>query len=416
MELNELRKEIDKVNARILELFIKRMTLAKGVADYKKEHNLPVFQKGREDEILSYVRENSPEEMKDCAALLFTTLFDLSRAYQTRLGAGECLNDGNFENDENWENKENKANKANGEKSSNSENQSPSAARKAEILRAKTSEVFPSSARVACQGVPGAYSGIAAKQMFSSPEISYLEKFDDVFEAVSLGKCDFGVLPIENSLHGIVNRVYDLLEEYRFFIVRAFHLGINHTLLAPHGSSLCDITDIYSHEMALGQCSRFLRANPQIKPHICENTAKAAEFVSKENNPHFAAISASDCASLYSLSEVSRSIADSGHNFTRFICISKNLKIYGGANKVSLILSTLHRPGALYSLLSRFAAGGVNIKNLESRPKRGTDFEYRFYFDLDASLENKEEAAVIFDALDSASDAVFLGNYEEKRQ
>lgn len=391
MELNELRKEIDTINTQILELFIKRMTLAKGVADYKKAHNLPVFQKGREDEILSYVKENSPDEMKECAALLFSTLFDLSRAYQTRLGAGEILT----EKDEIGESQKN--------------------SRKADILCTKTSASFPDSARVACQGVIGAYSGIAAKKMFSSPDISYFEKFDDVFEAVKSGKCDFGVLPIENSLHGIVNRVYDLLEEYRFFIVRAFHLEIDHALLAPKGSRLCDITDVYSHEMAIGQCSRFLRENPQIKAHICENTARAAEFVRNENNPHFAAISSPDCAEIYSLSETARDIADSSHNFTRFICISKDLKIYGNANKVSLILSTLHRPGALYSLLSRFAAGGINIKNLESRPKRGTDFEYRFYFDLDASLENAADAAVIFDALDSANDAVFLGNYEEKR-
>ena len=207
--------------------------------------------------------------------------------------------------------------------------------------------------------------------------------------------------------------VYDLMRRYRFSIVRSVRLKIDHRLVARPGATLSSIREIVSHEQAIGQCSAFLKTLKDVKITVCENTAMAAQMVSQSGRDDIAAISSPACAGLYGLCVLKSDISDSDSNFTRFICISKNLEIYPGADKVSLMLNVAHRPGALYGMIARFAALGLNLTKLESRPIAGTDFEFMFYFDLDASVYD-EAALGLLCELDEGPEAfTYLGSYSE---
>ncbi len=377
MGLEELRNEIDKIDDEILNLFLKRMDVASKVADYKKENGLSTMQKGREREILKKVSDKSGSEMSEYSRILFTTLMDLSKNYQ---------------------------NKRNSKKSS-------ILSEKIKTALMNTPQIFPQSAVVACQGIEGAYSQIACDRLFKTPNIQYVKSFEDLFKAVESGACQYGVLPIENSIHGTVIAVYDLMKNYKFHIVKSIKVKIEHTLVAKSGTTISNIKEIISHEQALGQCSKFLKKYPDIKITVCENTAVAAKLVADSGRDDIAAISSPDCAEYYGLGILADNIANSDSNFTRFICISKELEIYPGADRISIIMNLPHTPGSLNTIISKFALAGLNLTKLESRPIAGKDFEFSFYFDLEASIY-AEDTLEIFDELSSGNNnLIFLGSY-----
>lgn len=241
----------------------------------------------------------------------------------------------------------------------------------------------------------------------------YFKTFEAVFNAVDKGMCRYGILPIENSSAGSVNQVYDLMKKFRFSIVRGVKLRINHTLLAKKGVQLEGIKEIYSHEQGLNQCSEFLRANPQIKANVCENTAVAAKLVAQSDRTDIAAISSRECAELYGLQILSDHIQNSDNNYTRFICISRSLEIYPGADKMSLMFSLPHRPGTLYSVITKFATLGLNLTKLESRPIPGKDFEFMFYFDASVSAHSEELLKLLAELEGTLEQFSFLGCYAE---
>lgn len=378
MNLNQCREEIDKINDEILDLFIKRMNLAAQVADYKKENNLPVMQKDREIEILNHVAKKSGTEFENYSTALFSDIMSLSRAYQSE---------------------------RNGIKNSE-------IAEKIQTAIKNEAKAPSANAVIACQGIEGAYSSLAADKLFPDGQKMYFRNFDAVFSAIEKGLCSYGILPIENSLYGSVNQVYDLMKNHNFYISKGVKLKISHVLLGKKGAKLSSITDIYSHEQAIGQCSSFLSKNPNITVHICENTAIAARIAANDESGTVASISSPECAELYGLEIIEKNIANAQNNHTRFICISKNLEISSDASKISLMLQAQHKPGSLYALISRFAALGLNITKLESRPIAGQDFEYLFYFDIEGSVYNERVLSLISELV-SDEDSVFLGNYSE---
>lgn len=146
---------------------------------------------------------------------------------------------------------------------------------------------------------------------------------------------------------------------------------------------------------------------------MCENTAAAAKFVAESGRKDIAAISSSNCAELYGLKVLSRKVANSENNYTRFICISKEPEIYAGANKISLMLTLPHKPGALYSVMSKFNALDINLSKLESRPIVGSDFEFMFYFDIDAEICKTGVVKLLSELSSSLERFVFLGAYSE---
>jgi chorismate mutase/prephenate dehydratase len=379
-DLKEIRNELDRIDDQLIRLFSQRMSLARDVAAYKKEHGLPILDTGREREIINRVSLEAGEDMAHYAKLLYQTLFSVSKAYQARQLYSPSHLNGEIEQ-----------------------------------AAAQAHEIMPRRALVACQGTEGAYSQKATERMFEFADILYMDSFGAVFSAVESGMCPFGVLPIENSTAGSVTQVYDLMEKHHFYIVRAVRQKIEHRLMALPGVKTEDIREIVSHEQALRQCGAFLAAHPAIKATAMENTAVSAAFVASSGRRDLAAIASRDCAQLYGLDTLSDSVSDTDSNFTRFICIAKDLKVYEGANKISLMLSAAHRPGSLYRLLSQISVMNLNLTKLESRPIPGKDFEFRFFFDIEASILDPGVRGLMGQLKQEAEQLVFLGHYEDLR-
>ncbi|MEG6617263.1 prephenate dehydratase domain-containing protein [Peptococcaceae bacterium 1198_IL3148] len=378
MDIKKLREEINQIDSQLVELFLKRMNTAADIASYKIENQLPVFDSQREREVLNRIAELAGEEMESYASQLYNTLFDLSRAYQNQL--------------------------------------IPHNSQLAQEIKAATCDLtqsFPTKARVACQGTEGSYSQQAGDKLFSLPALMFFNDFEAIFQAVEKGLCEYGILPVENSLAGTVVPVYDLMERYKFYIVRSIRLRINHALLAKPGVALGDIREIVSHEQAIRQCSEFLKAHPQIKVTYFSNTAAAAKYVAAANRHDLAAISSECCAKLYGLDILSDHIQNRDNNYTRFICISKTMKIYPGANKISVMLTLPHKSGSLYTLLAKFSALGLNLTKLESRPMTGRDFEFLFYFDFEASAYSPQTVNLLSQLDANLEKFIFLGSYSE---
>lgn len=378
MNLEQSRKAIDEIDQQLVKLFTERMASAAEIAAYKKENNLPVLDAGRERQKLAAISEMAPDDLENSARCLYSLIFSLSRAYQHRLLGNDA-----------------------------------ELPKKIAAAIESTPNLFPPKAMVACQGVEGAYSQQACDKLFAMPRIMYFRHFDGVFQAVQSGMCKYGILPIENSSYGSVAQVYDLMRNHKFYIVRSIKLCVRHALLAKHGVRLQDVKEVFSHEQAIGQCSAYLKAHPEIKITICENTAVAARMVAESDRKDIAAISSVHCAQLYGLHVLEERVQNNDNNYTRFICISKDLEIYPGANKISLMLSARDRPGALYSVLAKFAALGVNLTKLESRPLPGSDFEFIFYFDMEASVLSDAVLKMLSELMAEPDVFVFLGNYAE---
>lgn len=272
---------------------------------------------------------------------------------------------------------------------------------------------FPEKAVVACQGISGAYSEIAAEKLFQEAEIVYHKSFEDVFAAVESGKCRYGVLPIENSTAGSVLKVYELMVKHQFSIVRALRLKIDHNLLVKKGVKIADIREVFSHEQAIGQCGAFLQSLGEVKITACANTALAAKMVATSERRDIAAISSSVCAENYNLDIIKRSIQDQENNYTRFICISKELEIYPEADKMSVMLILKHKPGALYQVLAKFAELDINLTKIESRPIAEREFEFRFFLDLDTPIYSEKTAQLLNDLQKQNEVCSFLGLYTE---
>ena len=378
MDLNDYRKQIDDIDRQLLALFGQRMEVATAIAAYKKEHGLPVLDGKREREKLLDVAAKTPDDLKDYAVSLYSLLFELSRSHQTRmLGTNTALTE--------------------------------------QIARAieNTPKLFPGSAAVACQGVEGAYSQLACDRLFKLPNVFYFSNFEAVFSAIEKGLCQYGVIPVENSTAGSVNAVYDLMMRHDFRIVRSLRLKVDHNLLANPGAKLSDIREICSHEQAIAQCSAFLQKHPEITVVRCENTAAAAKRVAQSGRKDVAALSSRSCAELYGLTCLASNVQDQGNNFTRFICISKNLEIYPGADRTSLMMVLPHRPGSLYKVLSRFYALGINLNKLESRPMPERNFEFMFYFDLETSVYTPQFQQLMAELPSLCEEFSYLGSYSE---
>ena len=378
MDLNDYRRQIDEIDTQLLALFAQRMEVAAAIAAYKKEHDLPVLDGKREREKLLDVAAKTPDDLKDYAVSLYSLLFELSRGYQNRvLGVSSDLTE--------------------------------------QIAQAieSTPKLFPESAAVACQGVEGAYSQLACDRLFRLPNIFYFSSFDAVFSAIEKGLCQYGVIPLENSTAGSVNAVYDLMMRHHFHIVRSMRLKVDHNLLANPGAQLSGIREIFSHPQAIAQCAAFLQSLSGVKVTPCENTAAAAQRVAQSGRMDAAALSSRSCAELYGLTCLAASVQDQGNNFTRFICISRELEIYPGADRTSLMVVLPHRPGSLYKVLSRFYALGINLNKLESRPMPERSFEFMFYFDLDTPVYSPQFQQLMGELPGLCEEFSYLGSYSE---
>lgn len=378
MSLEQMREEINQIDQELVDLFRRRMELSKSIGAYKQANQLPVQDPARERELLGRVAEQAGEELSEYAQSVYQTILAVSRSYQN---AESTRRSGTYQ--------------------------------QIQAMLEKTPELFPQRSSVACQGVEGAFSQLACQRLFKLPNIMFFQSFEHVFKAVESGMCQFGVLPIENSTAGSVNKIYDLMLEHNFFIVRSARLKVSHNLLVKPGVKLEDIREIYSHEQAINQCSDFLGSLKNVKITVCENTAVAAQMVSQSDRTDVAAISSRLCAEQYSLQRLKTSVQNQGSNYTRFICISKTPQIYPGADKTSIMMIVPHRPGSLSHILTKFSILGINLTKLESRPLPEREFEFMFYFDLEASVYAPEMERLFLDLESECETIRYLGSYSE---
>lgn len=369
MNLDELRAEIDKQDRTILSAFEKRMELCHKVAEYKKQNGLPIFQGDREKKIIEKVRSNSPDGLKDAAAVLFTEIMDISKSLQQE----DIF------------------------KSSGT---------------AKPSDfVISTSDIVGCQGTSGSNSETAARLLFPHNEIVFHNDFEQVFKAVAGGSVNHGILPIHNSTAGSVTQTYDLMRKYDVYITKVIKTEIYHCLAVKKGVKKEQISKVYSHPQALSQCSAFLSDNG-LEPVSSLNTAIAAEFVSKSDEP-IGAICSESCAELYGLEILEKRISNVSPNYTKFICISGDFLVSDDADTISVNLKLPHSAGSLYRLLSKFFISHMNLTKIENRPMLDGSFDVMFYLDFTGNVGDGKVRGLLSELACELEYFKFLGNFSE---
>lgn len=379
LDLTEIRGKIDKLDDELAALFVRRMALCAEVAAYKKQTAKAVRDASRENAIIARLTDGLSEKDAKAVDKLYRAIFDISRASQQELLAGDVKKSALFD----------------------------------ELQNAVKSDRFVPSPAVACQGVEGAYSSLACRKLFEKPQILYFKDFESVFRSVESGLCRYGVLPFENSIHGSVTEVYDRLSKGKVKVAASVKLPIHHALLAADGAVLSDITEVYSHKQAVAQCSDFLAAHRNIKVNICENTAMAAKMVAESDRRDIAAISSESCASLYHLHILGRDLQNSDVNYTMFYCITKEIEIVGEVDKAAFMFNIPNRTGSLADVLGRFAAYGINLIKIESRPICGKDFEFMFYCEADCKGLDEPLVRLLCELSQSLEVFRFIGAYKE---
>ncbi len=265
--------------------------------------------------------------------------------------------------------------------------------------------------KVAYQGEPGAYSESAVYLFFGNKANPVPCKgFSDVFKKVEIGETEFGVVPIENSIEGSVNQVYDLFLIYDHKVCGEVVLKIDHCLIANKGTKLEDIKIVYSHPQALAQCRSFLESlNCEIVSTY--DTAGSVKMIKEQQIMNAGAVAAERAAKIYDMEVLSRDISDTSNNLTRFFVLSKNDASVSGNDKTSVIFSTKHVPGALYQVLGEFAKRGINLTKIESRPTKRQPWEYNFYLDFEGHRTEKRCSEALDGLRKKAVFVKVLGSY-----
>lgn len=374
MDLLTCRKELDRIDCQIVELFEERMKICGEVALTKIETGKPVYDAEREQQKLDAVKAMAHNEFNGLAVQkLFTQMMTFSRSYQYHLLAEHGKN--------------------------------------VEMGFRKVEEIPTRGVRVVYQGVEGAYSHAATLQYFGMDADAYhVPTFGEAMEAVQEGRADYAVIPIENSTAGAVTDNYDLLVEFSNYIVAEIFLPVSHALLALPEAKLSDIQTVFSHPQGLMQSSRFLSEHGW-KQISLANTAGAAKKVLEDGDRTQAAVASEIAGRLYGLKVLQSSIQNNKGNTTRFIVLSNQPVYRKDASKVSISFEVGHRSGTLYDLLSNFIFNNVNMRMIESRPIPGRNWAYRIFIDIEGSLDDAEICNALTGMAQEAENMRILGNY-----
>jgi chorismate mutase/prephenate dehydratase len=374
-DLLKLRDEIDIIDNEIVSLYEKRMKIAEGVARYKITKGKKVFDREREESKLNTLSAKATSEFTKVGIVeLFEHIMAVSRKRQYQL----LTESGLVELPE---------------------------------LESVNDFVVP-NARIVFQGVEGAYSQQAMMEYFGNACDSFhVETWKDAMEAIQNGEADFAVLPIENSTAGIVSENYDLLVEYDNYIVGEQVIQIKHALLGIPDAKLDDITTVYSHPQALMQCSDFLYEHSDWEKISLKNTAVSAKKVMEEKDKTHAAIASTLTAELYGLKVLDDTIANTQNNATRFIIVTNKKICSKNANNVSVCFEVAHESGSLYHMLSHFIYNNINMTNIQSRPIKGKNWEYRFFVDFEGRLEDTGVINALRGIKEEATSMKILGTY-----
>lgn len=375
LDLKEARKNIDAIDRQIVELFEKRMLEANAVAEYKRKTGKAVYDKEREDEKLENLGQLSSNEFnKKAITELFSQIMSISRKYQYTV--------------------------------------LPQTSKLADYKKAEELPVGLDT-KVCYFGVPGAHTHQAMEDFFGE-EITGIScpTFQSVMEAVEQGEADYGVLPIENSSTGGITANYDLLLNYSNCIVGQYVNRIEQCLLALPGGSMEELRTVYSHPQGLLQCSGFLKKHPELDQIEFSNTATAAKKVAEDGERSQAAIAAKRAAKEYGLQVLREGIQQEKNNSTRFIVIGKEPIYLADSNKIALCIELSHECGSLYRILSHFLFNGLNMTQIESRPMKGKNWEYRFFIDIEGNLEDPSVQNALRGIKEEAKSVRVLGNFK----
>lgn len=371
LNLNEIRKKINAIDEKLVELFEERMETVSEVAAYKKQHNMKILDSSREKEVIAKaVSQLQNKKLESYLRFFMDDLMTLSRQYQL---------------------------------SKLSTDNEPETCRTERIIIPGTVTGY--------YGAPGSYSEEAALSYFdnSIAKKSYMT-FEEVVSALLKGEIEAGVLPVENSSTGTIAAVMDLIRDNQVFITGENITKICHHLLVVPGTKLEDIETVYSHQQGLEQSSLFLKKHPweQIPYH---STASSAELVSRLNDKTKAAIASENSARLYGLEILVPNIHFNQDNYTRFIVIERDPVVSKRCNKISIVMDIAHKPGALYSILRLFNERSLNLLKIESRPIIGKPWEYLFFFDFEGNLMDSGVKELLECLKDAAQKFRVLGNY-----
>ncbi len=355
MSLEELRKQIDEADAKIVRLIAERMRIAEEIGGEKKKQGKQVLDTEREERVLENVRSIAREEN--------ISQEDIESIYQQIVSASKSVQ----------------------------------------------------GIAVAFQGEIGAYSEEAAFHFFGpSIQVKPCESLDDVFRVVEQGEAQFGVVPIENSLEGSISRAYDLLLDSSLRVCGETELRVVHCLIASPKTRLDLIRKVYSHPQALGQCRAFLKhLDCELVPTY--DTAGSVKMIKEKGITDGAAIAGTRAAEIYGMQIIAREIEDNQNNFTRFFILAKQDSPPSGNDKTSVVFSVKHRPGALYEFLRKLASRNINLTKIESRPTRQKPWEYNFYLDFEGHHEDKTSREVLDDLEKTSLFVKVLGSYPKAK-
>lgn len=374
-DLIKIRKEIDDIDSRLVELYEKRMELTAEVAEYKISTGKQVLDKERENQKLEQA-EGLVKDKKNRYGIreLFEQIMAISRKRQYQL-----LNQYG----------------------------------KAGKTEFHLVDRLPfENGRIVYQGVEGAYSQMAAEAYFGKEaDCFHVETWRDAMEAIRNKEADYAVLPIENSSAGIISENYDLLMEYNNYIVAEQPIKVEHALLGIPGASISDITCVYSHAQALMQSVDFLEEHREWERIKTENTAGAAKKVTEEGKKNQAAIAGAVNAEIYGLELLRENINYSSENTTRFIVVTSRKIYLEHAGKISICFEVPHESGSLYHMLSHFIFNNINMVKIESRPIKDKSFEYRFFVEFEGKLTDSAVQNALKGIREEASAMRILGNY-----
>lgn len=351
-KLKPLRERIDTIDAQILQLLSERGKVAQEVGHVKAETNAPVFRPEREAQVLRGVAERNPGPLKDRdVQTIFREIMSSCRALEKRV-------------------------------------------------------------TVAYLGPSGTFSEQAVFQQFGTAiETLPCVSIDEVFRATEAGTADFGVVPVENSSEGAINRSLDLLLATTTVISGEVSIAVHHSLMTKTGS-MDGVTVVCAHSQALAQCQVWLNQHhPHIERRAVASNAEAAVLASQD--PTVAAIASEMAGEQYQLGVVQAHIQDDPHNRTRFVIIGQLQTGPSGKDRTGIVLAVPNKAGAVYNLLAPLAKHGVSMTRFESRPARIGTWEYYFYVDIEGHVSDPGVARALAELQDNAAFFKVLGSYPQ---
>ncbi|MBC7503334.1 MAG: prephenate dehydratase [Herminiimonas sp.] len=348
--LAPLRVQIDAIDAQILDLLSRRARVALEVGHVKADTNAPVFRPEREAQVLQSVVQRNPGPLNGGdVQTIFREIMSACRALERRV-------------------------------------------------------------TVAYLGPAGTFSEQAVyKQFGHAVQALPCASIDEVFRAAEAGTADFGVVPIENSTEGAINRTLDLLLQTTLAISSEVSIHVHHSLMSASGK-MEGVTRICAHYQALAQCQAFLNQHyPNIERQPVASNAEAARMASED--PTIAAIAGEIAVQTYNLQVISAHVQDDPHNRTRFAVVGRLRTTPSGRDQTSLVLSVPNKPGAVYNLLAPLANHGVSMTRFESRPARMGTWEYYFYVDVEGHAQEDKVAKALVELQQNAAFFKVLGSY-----